>query len=154
MKEGDVLIAREDPRQADVLPLITALDAYHVAIYPPESNHFLDVESLAAADVHFLVARAGERPLGIGALWVKVGDYGEVKRMFVDPAMRGHGLGRHLLRTIESVARNEALPCLRLETGTLNREALGLYRAVGFAERGPFGDYAAHPMCVFMEKRI
>ena len=41
---------------------------------------------------------------------------------------------------------------LRLETGVLQPEALGLYRKLGYRERGPFGAYAADPLSVFMEK--
>ncbi|HEV8436640.1 MAG TPA: GNAT family N-acetyltransferase, partial [Methylomirabilota bacterium] len=32
--------------------------------------------------------------------------------------------------------------------------ALGLYRAAGYVERGPFGDYRPDPLSVFMEKRL
>jgi putative acetyltransferase len=34
---------------------------------------------------------------------------------------------------------------LRLETGTLQEEAIGLYERMGFRLRGPFGPYAAMP---------
>ena len=43
---------------------------------------------------------------------------------------------------------------LRLETGVRQKEALGLYRAVGFVERGPFGAYRADRASVFMERRL
>jgi putative acetyltransferase len=43
---------------------------------------------------------------------------------------------------------------LRLETGIHQPEALGLYRAAGFVERGPFGPYRPDPLSVFMEKPL
>src|SRR4029453_13475213 len=53
---SDVTLALESPRQADVGRLLGALDAYQSALYPAESNHFLDVDALAAPTVRFLVA--------------------------------------------------------------------------------------------------
>jgi putative acetyltransferase len=42
---------------------------------------------------------------------------------------------------------------LRLEAGIHQPEALGLYEALGYVRRGPFGDYGDDPVSVFMEKR-
>ena len=42
----------------------------------------------------------------------------------------------------------------RLETGIHQPEALGLYRRLGYVERGPFGSYALDPLSVFFEKRL
>jgi putative acetyltransferase len=41
-----------------------------------------------------------------------------------------------------------------LETGVKQPEAFALYRAHGYVERGPFGDYRPDPLCGFMEKRL
>jgi putative acetyltransferase len=43
---------------------------------------------------------------------------------------------------------------VRLETGTLQPEALRLYETAGFTRRGPYGDYPDDPCNVFMEKRL
>jgi putative acetyltransferase len=80
--------------------------------------------------------------------------YGEVKRMYVAPAARGQGLGRQMLAAIEARAAGEGLELLRLETGIRQAEALGLYRASGYADCEPFGSYLADPLSVFMEKRL
>jgi len=42
----------------------------------------------------------------------------------------------------------------RLETGRKQADAISLYRAAGFAERGPFGAYPDAPMSLFLEKRL
>jgi putative acetyltransferase len=143
----------ENPRQPDVLRLLAALDTYLTALYPPESNHLLDVDSLCASDVRFFVARDGSGPLGCGALRI-VDGYGEVKRMFVDPAARRRRLGRAILERIEGEAQREGLRLMRLETGIRQPEALALYRRAGYAERGPFGEYAVDPLSVYMEKAL
>jgi len=92
-REGAITIRRETPRQADVARLIEALDAYASQLYPPESNHLLDVEALCAPSIRFLVARLDGEALGCGALRVDPAGYGEVKRMCVLPRARGRKVG-------------------------------------------------------------
>ena len=148
-----IIVRIENPRQPDVLRLLSALDAYLVALYPPESNHLLDIDSLCAPDIRFFVARDGARAVGCGALRLDNG-YGEVKRMFVDPAARRRSLGRAILERIEREARQEGLRLMRLETGIHQPEALALYGRAGYVERSPFGEYVADPLSVYMEKAL
>jgi putative acetyltransferase len=151
---GALIILQEPPGQPDVVALIEALDAYATALYPPESNHLLDVASLSDPAVSFLVARAEGEAVGCGAILRDPRGWGEVKRMFVRPDQRGKGIGVRVLAELEALAIGSGLSLLRLETGIHNREALALYRRAGFTERGPFGDYASDPLSVFMEKRV
>lgn len=147
-------IERELPRQDDVVALLEQLDAYCAALYPAESNHLMDVESLCGDDVHFLVARDGAgRAVGCGALVERAG-YGEVKRMFVDASQRGQGLGAALLAAIAHRAAAAGLPALMLETGIHQPEAIALYERAGFVRRAPYGDYQPDPLSLFMEKLL
>lgn len=149
-----VFVERESPRQGDVIDLIAKLDDHVAGLYPPESNHLVDIEALCAAEVRFLVARRGGVAVGCGALRVDARGYGEVKRMFVRADQRGKGVGRAILRRVEEEGRKLRLSFLRLETGNLQMEALRLYRSEGYREIPPFGDYRPDPRSVFMEKRI
>jgi putative acetyltransferase len=149
-----IAIARERPDQPDVTRLIEALDAHAIALYPPESNHLLDIAALCDAAVTFLVVRAGGAAIGCGALLRDPRGWGEIKRMYVRPDTRGRGIGRRVLAELEMTARASGLPLLRLETGIHNTEALALYRGAGFVEREAFGDYAPDPLSVFMEKSV
>src|SRR5688572_9036436 len=137
---SEVAIAREDPRQNEVIELVSELDRMFEALYPAESNHLLDIETLARPEVRFFVVRERGEALGCGALWIHK-DYGEVKRVYVRPSARGRKLGHVILRRLEEEARDLGLALLRLETGVKQPEALGLFRAAGFAECGAFGDY-------------
>ena len=134
--------------------MVKELDAYLGALYPAESNHLLDIESLARPDVRFLVARRNGEAVGCIALRVDSAGYGEVKRLYVSPRARGLGLGRRLLAELEDQARREHVPLLRLETGIHQPEALGLFRGAGFRETLAFGAYAPDPLSVFMEKTL
>ncbi|MEJ0075916.1 MAG: GNAT family N-acetyltransferase [Alphaproteobacteria bacterium] len=147
-------IRAEPPAQPDVLRLIEALDAQMTALYPPESNHLLDIAALSDPAVSFLVVREDGEAIGCGAILNDPRGWGEVKRMVVRPDRRGRGIGRQVLAALEAVVRDRGLPLLRLETGLHNTDALALYRRSGFVACAPFGDYKPDPLSVFMEKRI
>jgi putative acetyltransferase len=147
------LIAIETPDRPEVLELLAASDAFAASLYPAESNHMVNVETLRKPEVTFLVARVDSQAVGCGAI-VKSKDWAEIKRMFVAPAARGRQVGRRLLERLESIARTQGCTALRLETGIRQPAALELYRTAGFVEIGPFGDYGRDPLSVFMEKRL
>ena len=153
MESSDIVIAQESPRSPEVVALIRDLDAYQSALYPAESNHFLDIDALAADDVRFVVARRDGLAIGCGALRVCDG-YGELKRMYVEPGERGSGIGVRILAALEAIARREQLPVLRLETGIAQPEALSLYEAAGFSNSAPFGEYQPDVLSRFMQKRL
>ncbi|WP_135079347.1 GNAT family N-acetyltransferase [Terasakiella sp. SH-1] len=148
-------ISLATPDQPTVIQLLELSDAYYAELYPAESNHLLDVDALMNDNTHFFVARDIEdaRIVGCAAL-VSYSDYGEIKRMFVLPETRGTGAGRDLLCVLEQAARQFKLPFLRLETGTAQPEAIGLYKAEGYKEIEPFGDYKRDPLSLFMEKEL
>lgn len=150
----EVVIAREDPRQPEVQRLVGELDAMFAALYPAESNHLLDIETLAKEDTRFFVVRLKDEALGCGALWLRE-DYGEVKRVYVRPEARGRRIGHLIMRRLEQEARALDLRLLRLETGVQQPEALSLFAAAGFTRCAAFGDYPTDDAnSVFMEKRI
>ena len=133
--------------------MLAEADALYNALYPPEDNDLLDVEALRRPAVAFYVARLAGALAGCGAL-VAADGWGEVKRMYVDPARRGRGIGRLILGALEDHARRGGLRLLRLETGTRQPAALSLYRAAGFMPRGPFGAYRENPSSLFFEKPL
>ena len=149
-----VTIRPEDPRQPDVRALIADLDAYVALLYPAESNHLLDVETLAGPDICFLVARVNERAIGCGALRRHDDELGEIKRMYVDPRVRGRAIGRRLLQALEAEAARQGLARLALETGVSQPEAIALYRRAGFRDCPPFASYKPDPLSLFMTKEL
>lgn len=147
-------IALEHPDQPDIIALIAELDAYQGSLYPPEACYTLDISALAQPQVRFAVAR-DEDGVARGCAAVVLGpDYGEIKRMYVQPAARGLGVAGQLLKHLEAAARALGCPALMLETGPLQSAALAFYAAQGFEHCGPFGDYPEHPLSVFMRKPL
>jgi putative acetyltransferase len=149
-----VEITIDTPCQPDILALLAASDAYMTTLYPAESNHMLDATALQRPEVTFIVARVNGRAVGCGAVVKSTESWAEIKRMFVSPAARGQKLGRRLLEKLETIAMDNGVTQLRLETGVKQHEALLLYRSAGFVETGPFGHYSLDPLSVFMEKTI
>jgi putative acetyltransferase len=152
--ELDLKIAEEDPSQPEILALLHDGEDYSARLYPAESNHHLPLSGLRASNVRFIVARDGSgRAVGTGAI-VLNGAWAEIKAMWVIPQARGLGISRHILSALEMHARDEGVDTLRLETGVENHAALHLYTQAGFGRCGPFGDYRADPLSVFMEKEL
>lgn len=155
MSENGIEIRREDPRTPDVTRLIRDLDEMFHCLYPAESNHLVDIETLAAPDIHFFVARRHGEALGCGALWHRDPAYGEIKRIYVRPKARGLKLSKLIMAALEDNARAHGLKAMKLETGTLQPEALSLFAKWGFTRCGPYADYPIDdPYSVFMEKPV
>lgn len=146
-------IALERPDQPEVAALIDELDAFQKPLYPPESHHGIPVDALMQPHVLFAVARDEGEAIGCGAVVLNDG-WGELKRMFVRPSLRGRGVAQGILAFLESSARQRGFPLMRLETGVSQPEALRLYERAGYVRRGPFGSYGPDPLSVFMEKSI
>lgn len=83
----------------------------------------------------FLVARLDGRAVGCAGLKELDTGTGELKRMYVDPAVRGRGVARALLARLEEAARAAGAARLRLITGEAQPEAVALYASAGW-ERG------------------
>lgn len=145
-------IAFESPDQSEVTALIEELDAYQTPLYPAESHHGIDTETLCSANVRFAVARAIEgEAVACGALVVHPA-HAELKRMFTKPFFRGQGLAGRILTVLEDEARRQDCLWVMLETGYLQHQAISFYERSGYRRRGPFGDYQYDPNSVFMEK--
>ena len=83
-------------------------------------------------------------------------DICELKRLFVGETARGLGLGRKLLDALTASAKADGFAAMRLDTGTLMREAIAMYEAAGFEAIAPYLTYPDRlmPYLIFMEKRL
>ncbi len=150
----EVKIEHLDPDSGTVQVLIAASDAFYDGLYPPESNHLEATSDLKKERVIFMGCRIGDELVASGGakLMHDDGDYAEIKRVFVLENFRGRGLSRQVMEALETELRNRGVTLFRLETGVRQPEAFGLYRKLGYRERGPFGAYHSDPLSVFMEK--
>lgn len=153
--ERKIEILRTDVRILEIVKMVHELDRYMGELYPAESNHLVDIDTLAQPNVFFLGAKLDGKYVGCGAIMVHGDEYAEVKRVFVDPAARGLGLGKKLINRLAEITRQQNIKLMRLETGISQPEALGLFETCGFKRCASFGDYPANdPYSVFMEREI
>ncbi|HUD30589.1 MAG TPA: GNAT family N-acetyltransferase [Novosphingobium sp.] len=122
---------------------------------PPESVHAMPAERLRQPDVAFFSAWDGDALAGCGAIKHLDDGHGELKSMRVAPAYRGRGVGRAILLRLLEEARSRGYARVSLETGRPEPfvPAQSLYRAHGFAECPPFGDYVSDDfsMCMTLD---
>lgn len=92
-----------------------------------------------------LLAYDGDRPAGCVVLCRRDPETAEIKRLYVDRAARGTGLGRALAEAAIERARSAGHRRIVLDTHRSRLEAAyALYRALGFEECEAYGaaDYA------------
>ncbi|WP_395330167.1 GNAT family N-acetyltransferase [Novosphingobium sp. BL-8H] len=123
---------------------------------PPESVHAMPADRLRQPDVTFFSAWDGDRLAGCGAIKHLDDGHGELKSMRADPAYRGKGVGKAILLRLLEEARARGYARVSLETGKPEpfHPAHGLYRANGFAECPPFGNYVADDFSICMTKEL
>jgi len=100
-----------------------------------------------------LLATAAEGPAGCVALRPLEAKLCEMKRLFVRPAYRGHGLGRLLAERVVSDARVIGYERMLLDTLPTLHEAIRLYTSMGFSRCSAYYDTPLAET-VFMELRL
>ena len=143
---------------AEVRQLLEELDQALSGPYSADQRHALSVDQLFQPNIRFLLARLDGAAVACGGVAFLDG-YGELKRMYSRPAVRGRGVARALLRRLEAEARDFGISLLRIETGVYQQEALRFYEGAGYQRCGPFGPYAQMPLraietSLFYEKRL
>lgn len=156
----------EPPDSPDARLLLAALDAYLSSLYRPEEQHtHLPPGDVAPGRGTFLVARievrdgtgdpGGRAPaVGCGAVRLRDPATAEVKRMWVEPEARRHGVARTLIAALEAHARDLGATRGVLETGVHQVEALPFYRAAGWRQIPCFDEYALTPTSVCFAKDL
>ncbi|WP_028300644.1 GNAT family N-acetyltransferase [Oceanospirillum beijerinckii] len=155
-------IVKLNPESPAVQAVIQDIDDLMNSLYPPESNQLLSIDALMSDDVYFIGIKNNDEIMACGAIVHKKdaresgkeGEYGELKRIYVQPEHRGKGLSKPIMQALLDHAESQHWPLVRLETGVKQPEAIALYEKLGFVIRGPFGNYPDDPVSIFMEKSL
>ena len=100
-----------------------------------------------------LLAYDGDNPIACAGVRKIDGQICELKRMFVDPAYRGHQLGQRILQQSLDESRSLGYRYLRLDTVPEMQAAIKLYHAAGFYAIEPYR-FNPMPGAIFMEKEL
>jgi GNAT superfamily N-acetyltransferase len=141
---------------ADVQALVTAQQAEMLELYEGEADigPTREAAMFVEPDGVFLVVRDGERAVACGGIVRFDETRAELKRMYVLPEARGHGLGRRVLDELEVEARRLGYRALVLETGDRQREALGLYESSGYERIPCYPPYDSRELSICFEKLL
>jgi putative acetyltransferase len=141
---------------ADVQVLVTAQQAEMRGLYAGEADigPTREAAMFVEPDGVFLVVRDGDRAVACGGVCRFDETRAELKRMYVLPDARGQGLGRRVLIELEAEARRLGYRGIVLETGDLQREALGLYESSGYERIPCYPPYDSRELSLCFEKRL
>lgn len=145
-----------DPSHPDAVRCVEAyfaeLEERSGTTLEPATRAAAKPDELRMPDGAMLVAYLRGAAIGCGGVKLHGRKPCEVKRMWVDPAARGLGLGRRLLSELESLARDHGARVAHIETSRHLPEAITLYKSAGWVEVAPFNDepFANH----WFEKKL
>ena len=130
--------ADRDPGRA----LVLAMEAEIVDIYRDREQrpHNPVLDELAADGGALIVARADGEAVGCAGLKRIDDEAAEIKRVYIQPAHRGRGLGRPLIAAVEEEARRLGYRRVRLDTGHEQPAARHIYETSGYRSIERFND--------------
>ncbi|WP_083613588.1 GNAT family N-acetyltransferase [Paenibacillus sp. P46E] len=136
-----------DPENKDLRALIDRLDDELKSRYPHETIYVVDFSDPKVREMTFVVAYAGDKPVGCGGLRPLAEDSSsmELKRFYVDPDTRQQGIANRMLLDLEQRAAAAGCREIRLETGIKQPEAIALYVKHGYRPIDLFGPYIGDP---------
>lgn len=129
------------------------------AFYPvPKYTALMDVLEIEHArprGIIFLAEHDG-KPAGCAMSHALDDHSSEIKRLYVAPSARGHGVARKLVTACLDQAKTDGFSRVLLDTSVNLAPARALYANMGFAERGPYQDIPAEalPHLIFYEAQL
>jgi putative acetyltransferase len=134
--------------------LIRKLDAELWGNYPTQQGNYAP-KNLVGGDASVVVCFEGDEPVACGC-FRPTGEAGivELKRMYVDGRRRGAGLGKGLLRELESWACESGFRAIVLETGIKQLAAIAMYERSGYERIANYGEYHGNANSLCMRKEL
>lgn len=144
-------LRRTTGRDPDFIVLTTKLDEELLVEYGVAAQADYVPYNLVDADTA-IVATIDGALAGCGCFKPFDDDAVELKRVYVDPAHRGMGVGRALVDALETWAKELGYRAAVLETGVRQAAALVLYERAGYARIPLYGPYVGLNLSICMRK--
>lgn len=133
--------------------LVNQLDAY-LRILDGDEHEFYAQFNKTNLLKNALICYENEEAVGIGAYKEYDANTVEMKRMYTLPEHRGKGIAKAILTELENWAKEEGYTQAILETGYLQKDAIGLYQKLGYTITANFGQYIGVANSVCMKKSL
>lgn len=131
---------RTTSEHPDFLRMVQALDA-DLMIRNGETQNLYHQYNKIDHINHAIVVYADNQPVGCGCFKRFDDQTVEMKRMFIQPQMRGKHLAATLLQELEQWAMEDGFTKAVLETGIRQVEAIRLYHVAGYSLIENYGPY-------------
>ncbi|MFN4027351.1 MAG: GNAT family N-acetyltransferase [Flavobacterium sp.] len=131
--------------------LVAELDAY-LRVLDGDDHEFYAQFNKSSLLKNVLIVYKNEFPVGIGAYKEYDSNTAEIKRMYTRPDYRGQGIAKAIITELEHWAKEEGYTTAILETGHLQKDAIGLYQKLGYEITDNFGQYIGVENSVCMKK--
>lgn len=148
-----ISIVRTTSDNKDFGALVIQLDAY-LRILDGDDHEFYAQFNKTNLLKNALICYENEVAVGIGAYKEYDSETAEIKRMYTLPEYRGKGIAKAILTELELWAKEEGYKFAILETGYLQKDAIGLYQKLGYEITENFGQYIGVENSVCMKKSL
>ena len=146
-------IVKTDTLHSDFVSLVHLLDAELQGQYGAVEAIYNEHNKTGALETA-LVGYLDDNPVACGCFRAIDDQTVELKRMFVHRDYRGQGLSTLLLKALEDWAKELGYCIAILETGRLQREAIGLYQKLQYEVTENYAPYIGIESSICMSKRM
>ena len=151
MQTDEIILKRTSNSNNDFKQLVSQLDEY-LNIVNGEQNAFYAPNNMLDPLDTAVIAYYNTKPVGCGCFKKYNESSVEIKRMYVDPAIRGKGIASRILNELENWAKDKGFVHTVLETGVKLDDANALYRKQGYKIIPNYGPYTGIDNSVCMMK--
>lgn len=148
-----ITLVRTTSDNEDFGNLVLQLDAY-LRILDGEDHEFYAQFNKTHLLKNALIAYENDIAVGIGAYKDYDTETVEIKRMYTLPEYRGKGIAKAILTELELWAKEEGYTIAILETGYMQKDAIGLYQKLGYKITENFGQYIGVENSVCLKKSL
>jgi len=153
MQTNQIVLKRTSNTELDFKKLISELDKYLSVVNGDEDAFYAPNNVLDQLDTA-VIAYYNDKPVGCGCFKKFDQDSVEIKRMYVDPELRGRGIASAVLNELEKWAKENGFKHTVLETGLKLDDANALYRKQGYEIIENYGQYVGIKSSVCMKKAL
>jgi GNAT superfamily N-acetyltransferase len=139
----------------DFIKLCKMLDVYLNGIVGGEKQREQYLQYNTLDDIHDVVL-VYENNVIIGCGSFKYYDdiTAEIKRVYIIDDYRGKGISKIIMGTLEKKAKHKGYTKIILESGAPLKEAMGLYKKLGYVIIDNYGSYKCMKDSICMQKNI